>query len=170
MNNFVFYERTELAGGSYTGFCDYGATGTLNTSVLPYNQGTFIGLAGYLYQETDDSDYYDDAMLALDYAQENFCNSQGVYTKTGRYNGIFFRWVGRFIYDCGLGQTYTDWRGLRSICLEQQRQGHEPDGQGFYNAFRRGDLPCAFFCSPGVVLMQIYGESLIPAQRSVRFH
>ena len=90
------------------------STGSIDNTAYTYNQGTFIGVASYLYKATQKPSYLNDAQLAADYTKNNMCNSSGLlpdeYGTSDQpgFKGIFARWMSRFIYDCDQSQ-YTSW-------------------------------------------------------------
>jgi predicted alpha-1,6-mannanase (GH76 family) len=95
-------DRIELANG-------------LQRGSLTYNQGTFVGIANYLYKETGTSSYFDDAKKASDFLKNNLSDANGLPNEnqiTGdfaNFKAIGFRWVAKFMSDNSLGSTYLSW-------------------------------------------------------------
>jgi predicted alpha-1,6-mannanase (GH76 family) len=95
-------DRIELANG-------------LQRGSLTYNQGTFIGIANYLYKETGTSPYFDDAKKASDFLKNNLSDANGLPNEnqiTGdfaNFKAIGFRWIAKFMSDNNLGSTYLSW-------------------------------------------------------------
>ena len=82
-------------------------TGSKDTTPITYNQGTFIGAANYL-------GYTNDAILAANYTR-NSMGSGGLlpnydeHNDLGGFNGIFVRWMVKFMQDRNLQSTYQPW-------------------------------------------------------------
>lgn len=74
---------------------------------LTYNQGTFIGAAVLLFQETKDKTYLDDAIKTVEWTKANLCVTDRQILKSegqgdgGAFKGIFVRYMKRLINDCG---------------------------------------------------------------------
>ena len=74
---------------------------------LTYNQGTFIGAAAPLYQQTKDKTYLDDAIKTAEWTKANMCVSdQHILHDEGQgdggaFKGIFVRYMKLLVYDCG---------------------------------------------------------------------
>jgi predicted alpha-1,6-mannanase (GH76 family) len=83
------------------------AGGVKQTATYSYNSGTFIGAANYL-------GFTSDATLAANYVRNNLCTGgilphYGENGDGGGFNGIFFRWMSKFMKDRGLQGTYQGW-------------------------------------------------------------
>jgi len=82
-------------------------SGTNDTVPITYNQGTFIGAANYL-------GYTNDAILAANYTR-NSMGSGGQFpnyeehSDLGGFNGIFVRWMVKFMRDRNLQSSYQLW-------------------------------------------------------------
>ncbi len=74
---------------------------------LTYNQGTFIGAAVLLYQQTKDKTYLDDAIRTAEWTKNNLCVTDQRILKSenqgdgGAFKGIFIRYMKLLITDCG---------------------------------------------------------------------
>lgn len=74
---------------------------------LTYNQGTFIGAAVLLYQQTRDKTYLDDAVKAAEWTKANLCVTDQRILKSegqgdgGAFKGIFVRYMKPLIKECG---------------------------------------------------------------------
>jgi len=94
---------------------------------LTYNQGTFIGAAALLYQQTHDQTYLDDAIKTAQWTREHLCvgderilrnEGQG---DSGAFKGIFVRYMKLLIDGCGRreflpwmqGNAASAWRNRR---------------------------------------------------------
>lgn len=102
------WERTHLFDAN-TGrvYDSYNISGNKDTTPITYNSGTFIGAANFL-------GYTNDAMLAANYVK----NSMGTggqlpnydeHNDLGGFNGIFVRWMVRFMRERGLQAEYQLW-------------------------------------------------------------
>jgi autotransporter-associated beta strand protein len=85
----------------------YNISGTKDTTPITYNSGTFIGAANYL-------GHTNDAILAANYVK----NSMGTggqlpnydeHNDLGGFNGIFVRWMVKFMNERGLQSQYQLW-------------------------------------------------------------
>jgi predicted alpha-1,6-mannanase (GH76 family) len=80
-----------------------------------YNSGTFIGIANYLYRETSDKAYYNDAKLAADFAKNKLSDADGLIKENdvsgdgAAFKPIMFRWLMKFVTDNGLAAEYVPW-------------------------------------------------------------
>lgn len=74
---------------------------------LTYNQGTYIGAAVMLYQQTKDKTYLDDAIKTAQWTKDNLCVTDERILKSegqgdgGAFKGIFVRYMKPLIYECG---------------------------------------------------------------------
>lgn len=79
-----------------------------------YNQGTAIGAAVMLYQETNEQSYLDDAILAADHTKNEMSDSNGILPAEGDWNeqgvlkAIFVRYMDMLIEETGQEQ-YLPW-------------------------------------------------------------
>ncbi len=102
------WERTHLFDPN-TGrvYDSYNISGNKDTTPITYNSGTFIGAANFL-------GYTNDAMLAANYVK----NSMGTggqlpnydeHNDLGGFNGIFVRWMVKFMRERKLEAQYQLW-------------------------------------------------------------
>ncbi|WP_428304051.1 glycoside hydrolase family 76 protein [Lacipirellula sp.] len=81
---------------------------------LTYNQGTFIGAAVLLYQQTGDKTYLDDALKTADWTKANLCVGDARILRSegqgdgGAFKGIFARYMRRLVDDCARTE-YLPW-------------------------------------------------------------
>ena len=74
---------------------------------LTYNQGTFIGAAALLYQQTKDKTYLDDAIKTAEWTKANLCVTDRHILRDegqgdgGAFKGIFVRYMKLLITECG---------------------------------------------------------------------
>lgn len=78
-----------------------------------YNQGTCIGAAMLLYEETGDRRYLNDAVLAADHVKETMCDEEDILPfgkgeEQGIYTAIFAQYIVRLIEDGGRTE-YLPW-------------------------------------------------------------
>lgn len=106
--NIYNWERNTLFNSS-TGqvYDNISSGGTVTTWVFTYNQGTFIGAANYLGNTAD-------ATLAANCTKNTLCTSgilpdSGENGDGGGFNGIFVRWMVKFMNDRGLQSAYLPW-------------------------------------------------------------
>lgn len=80
-----------------------------------YNSGTFIGIANYLFQETGDAAYLDDAKLAAGFFMNELSDDDGLIREndiTGdgaAFKAIGFRWLAKLMRDNALEPDYLPW-------------------------------------------------------------
>lgn len=133
---------------------------TYNTWASTYNQGTFIGAGNFLYRATGLPYYYQDAMLAARYAQNNIC-SAGIFPEYGSgdlggFNGILARWMGKFTRDQNLGVAFTPWLNANGIAAWSVRNANNLSWQKWKTPTPGGtNILSSFDCSDSVVIMQV---------------
>lgn len=106
--NIYNWERATLFNAS-TGqvYDNISSGGVIQTWVFTYNQGTFIGAANYLGNTSD-------ATLAANCTKNTLC-TDGILPDAGEngdgggFNGIFLRWMVKFMNDRALQGTYLAW-------------------------------------------------------------
>ncbi len=102
------WERATLVEAS-TGrvYDNINISGAIDKVPITYNSGTYIGAANYL-------GYTNDAVKAANYVK-NIMNPTGILPQyeedgdLGGFNGIFLRWMGKFMRDRHLESTYELW-------------------------------------------------------------
>lgn len=96
--------------------CLNGETGTLTTTTLSYNQGSFLGAAYELYKITNDDLYLLDARRAAHYGVKNpnmldtgnnIIRDEGK-GNAGLYKGIFMRYLTLLILEEDVESTYKE--------------------------------------------------------------
>jgi predicted alpha-1,6-mannanase (GH76 family) len=74
---------------------------------LTYNQGTFIGAAVLLYQQTKEKAYLEDAVKTAQWTHDHLCRTEKRILQPegqgdgGAFKGIFIRYIKLLIDDCG---------------------------------------------------------------------
>lgn len=82
-------------------------TTRVNRGSLTYNQGTFIGAAVLLYQQTKEQAYLDDAVQTAEWTKANLCVTDQRILKSegqgdgGAFKGIFVRYMKLLVRDGG---------------------------------------------------------------------
>ncbi|MBC8096764.1 MAG: glycoside hydrolase [Akkermansiaceae bacterium] len=82
-------------------------TGKKDQTPITYNQGTFIGAANYL-------GYTNDAIRAADFTRNRLSRggllpNYDEHNDLGGFNGIFVRWMVKFMKDRNLQSSYQPW-------------------------------------------------------------
>jgi hypothetical protein len=116
--NHLFDWRT---GAMHTGIY---MDGTVNTAVAAYNQGTWLDYANLVYKITGDTNVYNDAKRAIDYARASLTRN-GIFTGGTFYNtwaDEMARGVGNFVADNGLWDEYHDWMVQNADAILQHRR------------------------------------------------
>ncbi|MBN1125096.1 MAG: glycoside hydrolase family 76 protein [Sedimentisphaerales bacterium] len=94
---------------------------------LTYNQGTFIGAAVLLYQQTGDRTYLDDAIKAAEWTKANLCVTDRHILKSegqgdgGAFKGIFVRYMKRLTNECGRTE-FLPWMKANADSAWQNRR------------------------------------------------
>lgn len=102
-------------------------TTRVNRGSLTYNQGTYIGAAVLLYQQTRDKTYLEDAIKTAQWTKDNLCVTDQRILKSegqgdgGAFKGIFVRYIKLLINECGRTEflpwmkanAETAWRNRR---------------------------------------------------------
>jgi predicted alpha-1,6-mannanase (GH76 family) len=125
-----------------------------------YNQGTAIGAAVMLYNETNKQSYLDDAILAADYTKEKMSNDEGILPAEGDWNeqgvlkAIFVRYMDMLIEEAGQDQylpwlqknANTAWQNRDKSRMLMFRDYDEPAPEGRIQSYE---------ASSGVGFMQV---------------
>jgi predicted alpha-1,6-mannanase (GH76 family) len=101
-----------------------------NKAALTYNQGTFIGAAGLLYQATHDKQYLSDGIKALTYTRDAMSHRGVLPAEAGGngnlfgFKGIFSRWAVGFTRQNHIA-TFDPWFKLNAGAAwsRRNRQG-----------------------------------------------
>jgi predicted alpha-1,6-mannanase (GH76 family) len=94
---------------------------------LTYNQGTFIGAAVLLHQQTKDPTYLDDAIKTAQWTQANLCVTDRRILKSegqgdgGAFKGIFVRYMKLLIRDGGRSE-FLPWMKANADSAWQNRR------------------------------------------------
>lgn len=101
------WQKQTLTDGTGKVFDGIGANQRVNRGSLTYNQGTFLGAALLLYQQTKDQTYLDDAVKTAEWTKAHLCVTDQRILKSegqgdgGAFKGIFVRYLKLLIVDGG---------------------------------------------------------------------
>jgi len=128
-----------------------------------YNQGTFIGVANFLYQITGLPVYYQDAILAATYTRNSIADGAGILPEYGTgdlagFHGIFGRWMARFAKDQNLWLTYGPWLTANANAAWSVRNVSNLAWQKWKTATPTGVLD-SWDCSAAMVMLQVASPS-----------
>ncbi len=137
--------------------------GNIGRYVFTYNTGTFIGAANYLYKLTGETNYLNDAFRAADFTRNQLAHG-GTLPAYGSgdvagFNGIFLRWMVRFVNDHQLWQQYYDWLAGNADAAWKVRSAGSLAWQNWNSPTPQTTLD-AWGCSSAVVALQV-----IPSKR-----
>lgn len=125
-----------------------------------YNQGTLIGAAVLLYNETGDQAYLEDAKLAADYTKNEMSDANGILPAEGDWNeqgvlkAIFARYLMYLIEDGGQDQ-YESWLRKNATLAWHNRDKYRNI------TYRNYTIPCpiltvqSYEASSAVGIMQV---------------
>jgi predicted alpha-1,6-mannanase (GH76 family) len=111
-NLYNWEKSTLFNAGTGQVYDNISSGGSVTTWVFSYNQGTFIGAANNLGQTGD-------ATLAANCTKNTLCTGgilpdSGENGDGGGFNGIFLRWMAKFMKDRSLQSTYLPWLQLNA--------------------------------------------------------
>jgi len=141
-----------------------GTNGVIGSFSLTYNQGTFIGAANFLYRITGLPFYYQDAILAARFTQNNMSSGSGILPEYGSnsdlsgFNGIFARWMARFAKDQNLWATFGPWLTTNANAAWNVRNANNLAWQKWATPLGT-NIPDAWGCSAAVIVMQVADPS-----------
>jgi predicted alpha-1,6-mannanase (GH76 family) len=153
------WERSTLFDSTNGAVCDnIRWNGALRPKVFTYNQGTFIGAANYLHKLTGDAGYYNDALLAANYTKNTLSGGGNLpaygSSDPGGFNGIFMRWMARFVKENKLWPAFYDWMSSNANAAWNVRRADNLSWQNWNSATPRGMLD-SWDCSDAVVILQV---------------
>ena len=125
----------------------------IDSKCFTYNQGTFIGAAHLL-------GYPEDAKRAADYTKRVLCHEgvlpgYGQFGDAGGFNGIFVRWMARFMRERGLQRDYLAWLQLNAdAAWKSRRLNDNLIWSRWYRSTPVGELS-SWACSSSVVIMHV---------------
>jgi len=127
--------------------------GRFGFTAFTYNQGTFIGAANFLGHKKE-------ARQAADFTKNELCQD-GILPSYGRegdaagFNGIFARWLARFMNDHRLQRDYQGWlQANANAAWKCRRQSDDLSWSSWSEPTPEGPLN-SWACSSSVVIMQV---------------
>lgn len=152
--NLYNWERNTLFNAS-TGqvYDNISSGGVVTTWVFTYNQGTFIGAANYLGKTND-------AVLAANCTKNTLCTGGILPTSTENsdgagFNGIFLRWMAKFMNDRGLQSTYQPWLQLNANAAWNSRRTSDNLSWCNWTSQTDSSTRYSFGCVNSVIAMQV---------------
>lgn len=132
--------------------------GHLGRKVFTYNEGTFIGAADLLWKLTGNTNYPADALLAAKFTRGvlSWDSTLPVYGSgdAAGFNGIFMRWMARFLNDSRLWPQFYEWMSLNADAAWRVRRADNLSWQDWTSPTPSGTLE-SWNCSDSVVALQI---------------
>jgi predicted alpha-1,6-mannanase (GH76 family) len=133
-------------------------SGHIARKTFTYNEGTFIGAADLLWENTGDTNYFADAMLAANFTRhvlswDRTLPAYGSGDAAG-FNGIFMRWMARFLDDSRLWPQFYDWMSLNVDAAWRVRRADNLSWQDWASPTPPGTLE-SWNCSDTVVALQV---------------
>ena len=133
-------------------------TGHVSRKVFTYNEGTFIGAADLLWKLSGNTNYLSDALLAADFTRrvlswDSTLPAYGSGDAAG-FNGIFMRWMARFLNDSGHWPQFYGWMSLNADAAWHVRRADNLSWQDWTTATPPGILN-SWNCSDTVVALQV---------------
>ncbi|HEV2455446.1 MAG TPA: hypothetical protein VGY98_14375, partial [Verrucomicrobiae bacterium] len=117
-----------------------------------------IGAADLLWKLTGNTTYYNDAVLAANFTRhvlswDRTLPAYGSGDAAG-FNGIFMRWMSRFLNDAGLWPQFYDWMSLNANAAWRVRRADNLSWQDWTSPTPAGTLD-SWNCSDTVVALQV---------------
>lgn len=137
------------------------ANGHIGRKTFTYNEGTFIGAADFLWKLTDDTNYLNDALLAAKFTRD-IISDDGRLPAYGNgdaagFNGIFMRWMARFMDDAHLWPQFYPWMSANADAAWRVRRADNLSWQNWKSPTSEGKL-YSWNCSDTVVILQVVPE------------
>jgi predicted alpha-1,6-mannanase (GH76 family) len=133
-------------------------SGRLGRKTFTYNEGTFIGAADLLWKLTGDTNYFNDVVLAANFTREKISKGKTLpdYPSgdAAGFNGIFLRWLTRFVEDDHLWPQYYPWMKLNADAAWRVRRADDLSWQKWDKRTPEGTLD-SWNCSDAVVILQV---------------
>lgn len=132
-----------------------------DVSAYTYNQGTFIGAAGLLYELTGIIRHRRDARLALTFAHDDLATADGTLRSEGSggdgggFKGIFARWATRFTSDNHF-VAFDPWFQQNAGTAWSHRNAGDLIDQDWSGQTADDAVLYSFDCSSAVVLLQTF--------------
>lgn len=133
-------------------------SGHVSRKVFSYNEGTFIGAADLLWKLTGNTNYLTDALLAANFSRRvlSWDSTLPVYGAgdAAGFNGIFMRWMARFLNDSHRWPQFYDWMSLNADAAWRVRRADNLSWQDWTSPTPSGTLD-SWNCSDSVVALQV---------------
>lgn len=133
-------------------------SGHIARKAYTYNEGTFIGAADLLWKLTGDTNYLNDALLAANYTCKKIAHRKTLpdYRSgdAAGFNGIFMRWLARFVEDDHLWPRFYPWMHLNANAAWSARRADNLSWQKWDEMTPEGKLG-SWNCSDTVVILQV---------------
>ena len=127
--------------------------GQYSFHAFTYNEGTFIGAANFLGAVKE-------AKLAAQFTRENLCHD-GILPAYGRegdvagFNGIFVRWLARFMTDHQLQSDYQGWLQANADAAWRCRRSSDNLAWSDWSTPTPDGPLNSWACSSSVVMLQV---------------
>jgi predicted alpha-1,6-mannanase (GH76 family) len=133
-------------------------SGVIGRKTFTYNEGTFIGAADLLWQLTGETNYLNDALLAARFTRYQLSRN-GTLPAYGNgdaagFNGIFMRWLARFVNDDNLWPKFYPWMFANANAAWSVRRADNLSWQDWNWPTPSGKLD-SWNCSDTVVTLQV---------------
>ncbi len=153
------WERNALFDPSTGAIYDnMNTNGRIGYKTFTYNEGTFIGAADLLWKLTGDTNYLSDALLAANFTRETLShnNTLPAYGSgdAAGFNGIFMRWLARFVDDNHLWPQFYPWMSLNADAAWAVRRADNLSWQKWDQPTPDETLD-SWNCSDTVVILQV---------------
>ncbi len=133
-------------------------TGYVSRKAFTYNEGTFIGAADLLWKLSGDTNYLGDALRAATFTRrvlswDTTLPAYGSGDAAG-FNGIFMRWMARFLNDTGYWPQFYGWMSRNADAAWRARRADNLSWQDWTTPTPPGTLD-SWNCSDAVVALQV---------------
>ena len=152
------WERSALFTTSGSVHDNINISGHVSRKAFTYNEGTFIGAADLLWKLSGNTNYLADALLAADFTRrvlswDGRLPAYGSGDAAG-FNGIFMRWMARFLNDSGHWPQFYGWMSLNADAAWGVRRADDLSWQDWTMPTPPGPL-VSWNCSDSVVVLQV---------------
>jgi len=139
--------------------------------LFTYNSGTMVGAANALYKLTGQQLYFDDAVLATNFTQQNLCDKDGIFPETGKtdigdgagFNGVGIRWIAKFVNDQKAYTQFYSWLYANAeMAWNNRRTSDNLSWCNWRTPTPEGDRN-SFGCFGSVTTLQVIPTNVTPA-------
>jgi len=138
------WQKKTLTDGKGKVFDAIHPDGKVANFSLTYNQGTYIGAAVLLYQQTKDKAYLDDAVRTAQWTKDNLCVTDRATNErilksegqgdAGAFKGIFIRYMKLLIVDAGRTEFLPWMKANGDVAWRDRRPADNIMGMDWANA------------------------------------